>query len=460
MKILHEAELNNLDDIDDDFTHGDTDFTKDDLDDTDLDDNNFGLSGTNSKNKQQQQQKVTASKVNKQYQSAKKNTTSNKAVSGQQVLKMAVSDIPPVNTPAQVADIEPALDQSLKAALMNRKTGSGEVPNVLLIGEAGTGKTSRVHAWAKENNINLRVLSAQTLDPTDLGGAVAPDKMNKYVHRLYNTELDTLDRPRSVLFLDEYNRAADWVRGTLLTLINDKKIPKSDEKSAEKYFKNLLFSIAAINPSATGYNTQELDPAEMTRFRVVYVEATAEMWLGWYVNKECPRLIENIKKGTFEGDDGADEELTEEEQNELIAIIQLRAEIARTLIEDKDVDGNPTFAFDAVTAQERMSGNYKMASTTNPRTFAKWLNTVFDVQGAIDSWNSYCNPEKFEDVKALLNKNKDKLDKAYYALIGGVPNDPDKEGLDIGSEDADIDVLKENPFVSMPDIDTSEWESV
>lgn len=171
-------------------------------------------------------------------------------------------------------DIEEALDMALDAALEAQGDveagGDGEFPSILLKGPAGSGKTSRVKSWAKQNNINLFVVSASSMDESDLGGVIVPDNENKVAQRYSLGSFGPLDRPRSVLFLDEFNRAPGTVRGTLLTLINDHMIPGTND-SGQKYFENLLFVVAAINPKSDGYQTNELDPAEVDRFYDVNV---------------------------------------------------------------------------------------------------------------------------------------------------------------------------------------------
>lgn len=171
-------------------------------------------------------------------------------------------------------DIEEALDMALDAALEAQADveagGEGEFPSILLKGPAGSGKTSRVKSWAKQNNINLFVVSASSMDESDLGGVIVPDNENKVAQRYSLGSFGPLDRPRSVLFLDEFNRAPSTVRGTLLTLINDHMIPGTND-SGQKYFENLLFVVAAINPKSDGYQTNELDPAEVDRFYDVNV---------------------------------------------------------------------------------------------------------------------------------------------------------------------------------------------
>jgi hypothetical protein len=69
-----------------------------------------------------------------------------------------------------------------------------------------------------------------------------------------------------VLFLDEFNRAAPKLRASLLTLINEHTV-EGPSKDGTREFKNLLFTVACINPSVpTDPGAMDLNDAEMSRF--------------------------------------------------------------------------------------------------------------------------------------------------------------------------------------------------
>lgn len=174
-----------------------------------------------------------------------------------------------------------ALDEALDVAEDYKdKLESGEDvepdwPNVLLIGGAGTGKTARVNAWGKSRGIRIWTKSAAELDKLDIGGVQTPIKTEDgtvVAARLAPVEFDVLDDPKTVLFLDELNRAQLNVRTSLLTLINTHRVVDPKAPNGLKTL-DFLFTVAAINPSgySTGYQTYDLDPAELTRFRRVEV---------------------------------------------------------------------------------------------------------------------------------------------------------------------------------------------
>ena len=57
--------------------------------------------------------------------------------------------------------IDDALDKALKRA-RSMKGAKGDFPNILLVGDAGAGKTAIVNQWAKANGINLVYKDAKT----------------------------------------------------------------------------------------------------------------------------------------------------------------------------------------------------------------------------------------------------------------------------------------------------------
>lgn len=84
---------------------------------------------------------------------------------------------------------------------------------------------------------------------------------------------------RSVLFLDEFNRAPADTLNASLQLILDKRLHSHILPIVNG---NSTFVVAAINPSDTGdYTTNELDPALLDRFVHFKAEADLKSWLEW-----------------------------------------------------------------------------------------------------------------------------------------------------------------------------------
>lgn len=297
-------------------------------------------------------------------------------------------------------DIEDALDEALDDALYEQASGGKDYPNVLFVGAAGTGKSARIKAWAAKNRINLVTKLASTLDDTDLGGAVAPSEDRLHAVKLRTTEFDTLgDVPRSVLFLDEFNRAPRTVRGTLLTLIQDHIIPDASEKSGVRFLKNFLFTVAAINPADANYNTDELDDAEKSRFRKVDVQPSSSNLLK-YLKSELQRQLQAYAETNPDREKFA--------KRSQIAAGQIG--IAEALLTNK------YFHFDNAKEIDD-SKDHGNGLILTYRTFTNLLkHSNGTKQDFLNKWDNYCNSTKKSVVEMILKNYEDVKDKANAVL--------------------------------------------
>lgn len=305
-----------------------------------------------------------------------------------------------------VEDEEDDLERTLtRALIVNRRlkkyTGRPQYVNILLVGEAGVGKTSRVKAWAANHDINLFEVRAAGMDDTDMGGAVSPSKSSAdaeyadVVRRLASQEFDDLDLPNSVLFLDEFNRAPDSVRTNLLQLVNDHQVADPRVKGKQRTLKNFLFTIASINPNTMAYGgTNEFDRAELNRFKEVNVIAKPSVLKKFLLNK-YDTDIANLQEHP---------ELAEEgEIEELIG----KRNLADALLSNKD------FSFDSEQEADA-SPNNKVLS---PRSFEALLN---DCDGTKDDfiaqYPAFCNVGKLAIIKNILKDYKEADNKATQLL--------------------------------------------
>lgn len=301
-------------------------------------------------------------------------------------------------------DIERALDDILVSALNqkwkeqhNAENGTAlktEFPCLWLVGEAGTGKTTRVKAWCEANGIDMVERSLSTLDETDLGGAVAADLQQGKARRLSSDEFDDLDESLCVLFLDEYLRGRAPVRQTLLNLINHHIVPNKDHKGGMKYYPNLLFVVGATNPKSDAYNIKDdFDSAELTRGEIVSVVGDPKGFLWNYLKMKRDEIRAAVKDHRTK--------LAQQNMNKIT--------IAETLVND------PRFEFDS--AQEiaeildwegvddikGFDGKYNVP-ILNSRSLTKLLEdsdgTIHDF---LNKWSKYCNPRKKEIVENILD---------------------------------------------------------
>lgn len=179
--------------------------------------------------------------------------------------------------------------------------------NVLITGLPGSSKTATVRNWCKANGCNLYYLDAKNPDLQLLtSGASAIDRTDPAhpkVNTAYSNALAKLDRPNSVLFLDELNRQIkEYLRGSLYTLLADRRVAGEDEEGF-RYFPNLLFTIAAINPPVDGdRGASKLSSAERRRF-YYSVEFNSEVpttrsFIRSYYDKKITKYVE-ARKGAL-----------------------------------------------------------------------------------------------------------------------------------------------------------------
>ncbi len=139
--------------------------------------------------------------------------------------------------------------QQLKEYMKARK-------NILIAGEAGTGKTEMLRTAANELDLSMKYYSSSTLDPfADLVGIPVPNTLTKLVEYYRPREIDEAQ----IIFFDELNRADPKTINAVMEIIQFRSINGDP-------LKNLHCVVAAINPVDKGYNTEELDIAVRDRF--------------------------------------------------------------------------------------------------------------------------------------------------------------------------------------------------
>lgn len=310
--------------------------------------------------------------------------------------EQAMKDIDNEKVVKSKGQIQSALDWALDYNQEQHELGKKNFQNLLFIGEAGTGKTSIIRAWAKENNVNLYEVRAAGMDDTDLGGAISKGEgeFSNVVQRLASTEFDKLNRPNSVLFLDEYNRAPKSVRTNLLELVNSHVVPDPRTESGQRYLENFLFTVAAINPANADYDTDEMDMAERTRFRNIDVQPNPQQLLNYL---------------TREFQDAADRASNEDRKQRSLRRINL----AKALLSNREFD----FDDSEDIAKSKEDGN---GLALNYRTLT---NLLYGSDGTkedfLDKWNDYTNSLKKSMAERILKNYKDIDDKANAALKQG-----------------------------------------
>ena len=293
--------------------------------------------------------------------------------------------------------VEKVLDRALHIARHKAKNGDrSDFPNILLISDAGFGKTDMVRQWAAKNGINLVQKNLGTMGPEAFGGILSKDSNDpRYATRLGTNEMiRSLSKPNSVLFLDEYNRSKTEIRGAVLTLIQNHLVWDPTQENEERYLNNFLFTIAAINPPNTSYKgAKEVDPAENSRFFSLNIMPDPMEHLR-YLTSFYNRELQNAD----------DEEKVE---------IQGRLNLAKTIL------SSPEFRYDSGVDIDDHSDDpdYK---PLNYRSFKLALDYSDGTkEDFLNVWNHYCNHDKKKVIEGILRNYKDIDDKANDALKAG-----------------------------------------
>lgn len=130
--------------------------------------------------------------------------------------------------------------------------------NIIISGEAGTGKTTMIQDAALGLGWKMKYYSTPTLDPmADLIGIPVPNHGRKTIDYYRPHEIDNAE----IVFFDELNRGDLMVLNTVMEIIQFKSINGEP-------LRNLKCCVAAINPATDGYATRELDIALHDRFQI------------------------------------------------------------------------------------------------------------------------------------------------------------------------------------------------
>lgn len=300
------------------------------------------------------------------------------------------------NVVSKTSEVINTLDRSLSIAKRKQRRGDrSDFPNVLLISDAGFGKTEMVKQWAKSRGIHLVSKNLGTMGPEAFGGIIARDADDPHhATRLGTNEMaKALDEPNSVLFLDEYNRSKTEVRGAVLSLVQNHVVWDPAEPTGERFLDNFLFTVAAINPPNGAYvGAKEMDPAEMSRFYSVNIAPDPDEHLEFLEKAYTQELN--------------DETLSDEERAE----IRGRLALARALLTNED------FTYDSSEEVEegRENPSYRPLNYRSLKLALDRSNGT--KEDFLSVWPHICNPAKLSVVRSILAKYKDVDDKANDAL--------------------------------------------
>jgi len=289
-----------------------------------------------------------------------------------------------------VNEIETNLDSAL------RKAKNGVVKNLLITGQAGTGKTQIVKAWAKKNNIHLVELETAPMEPSDAGGAQVPDLKSMTAIKLSPVMFDELDNiPNSVLFLDEINRGVPEVRAQLLKLIDEHRVTDYRQPGLKRKLKNFLFTVACQNPSTGGYVVYPLDFAEKRRFKEIKFSGNTKSWLEWFKGYTQEKIDRDPS------------------DKEWVTLCKRQYALAAALVK------YPKFKFNNdMDIQQALEKDGDEAKVTQPASLTALLDSLdFGTkEELIREWDTICNHNDIPMVEAALANYKEVDDKANQAL--------------------------------------------
>lgn len=140
----------------------------------------------------------------------------------------------------------------------------------LLSGTHGTAKSALLEQSSKEMGISFLTLDLSLLEAVDLQGI--PTVSGGVT--VYNPPALLPREGRGLLSLEEINRAPAEVRAPALLLLSARKLNGYTLPPG-------WLPVGSINPSGESYEVHELDPALLSRFVNVSVEADAREWLKW-----------------------------------------------------------------------------------------------------------------------------------------------------------------------------------
>lgn len=190
--------------------------------------------------------------------------------------------------------------------------------SVIVEGDHGIGKSESVYSFAKKNNFHVEALFLSHQEVADLIGIPTLEKDENghplttwskpvWLHRM---EEAAKRGQRTILFLDELNRAQTEVRQAALQLVLDKQI--HEHHLPETMVNGVAFQsfvVAAVNPSDGFYQVDELDPALLDRFLHFKLTVNADSWLEWAtahdVHKTIISYISNSKDKLYVRDENA-----------------------------------------------------------------------------------------------------------------------------------------------------------
>lgn len=168
---------------------------------------------------------------------------------------------------------------------------------VIMEGLHGIGKSAIVKQYTKENDYHIEELFLSHQEVGDIIGiphtiSDGKDTLTTWSVPVWLQRMrKAADRgQKSVLFLDELNRAPIDVRQSALQLVLERKIHEHELPIVDGA-RTLV--VAAINPS-DDYQVDELDPALLDRFLFISIDPDTKAWLKWMREEQKNQVVRDF----------------------------------------------------------------------------------------------------------------------------------------------------------------------
>lgn len=161
---------------------------------------------------------------------------------------------------------------------------------LLIIGGHGIGKSELFKAAADELGVGYIPRDLSLMEPADLVGI---PHVGQHGRTCYAPPSFLPREGRGLLVIEELNRAAQYMLAPCLQLLTEREL--NDYRLPEGWV-----PMAAINPQGGAYQVSDLDPALLSRFLQVQVEADPQEWAIWATEKGNvhPKIVEFVQRSS------------------------------------------------------------------------------------------------------------------------------------------------------------------
>lgn len=296
------------------------------------------------------------------------------------------------------------------------------------VGNPGVGKTATIAALAEATGRELIDLSLSTMPPEDVSGLPFPTQIEvgeqdengnrkkvhaaRYAMPIWQQKL--LNNPHSILFLDEFSTAIPTTQHAFLQLVQDRRLPGSDEP-----FSDDVAIIIAMNP-ADQAGGSALDLPIANRFAWFTFDMDFHDWkegflMGWKSDTSMPiagiepvddethatrvRNTRNIIANYFGSSNGS----------KILSVIPTGSEKpTSSVIREDDPASMEVFrlAFMTPRSIENMASIISNLEPDDLSTIQKVINGTIGSQQGLKFYQYYMNHYKGIDIDAILKDPK------------------------------------------------------